>query len=609
MCQVKRPVQLADVWCAGPLSRHRRGGFMAWRNPHHVVAGAMNAGSLRSRTSFVAVLVAVLLLMQAACGTGAGHKAVPPRSSASIQVNPEKAASLRLRNGFRLEVPAGAVTRAGRLTVTAGAAPSSAPPPSLELAGPVYELRLHGADLRSPVKISIPVPLSQQKGIDAGPDAVVLAYYDSAAGQWRWRAATYDRANRTLSADIPHLSDWAAMKLIPQQVLDAIHGALLGFLGVANSPRPDCPGSSLLASSGVHVTADTGDLVAWCPDVTRSGVVLRIVSNRTYALEADYKSDWSATLAGPVDPVTSAILREIPALSLRAGGPGVHTSIIPGGAELDVKPQPGTSARVLIAPSAEGIFIDALTYAATTLAMVYSRLPGAATATAVKTGEVIGEMFTDGGCVEELRAAYQNPDVSTSQAAGELFRGLTDVAAACLAKYWPRVYQASGPGVAFITSVLLWAADGIKLTVTDLHALVDTAFNPLGAHLDVRSLPLPEFYYADAVLPEVIYISPAYPKKLAIDNQDWVSIQSLDTWSPESMIMTGILHQTSALRPAVTFQVRVVATDPRTCALQKYQLGSTLPAQAYVYGNISVSARSGNPPSYLVGDSVFKVCR
>ena len=586
---------------------------MARENPQHSASGAVNAVARRPRLPLVAVLMVVLLLMQAACSTAAQHNAAPPRSTASVQVDPQKSATLRLRNGFRVLVPAGAVTRGGRLSVTAR--PAFMPtPPSMELAGPVYELRLHGAALRHAVKISIPVPVPQQRGIAAGPDVVMLSYYDPVAGQWRSSPAIYDLASRTLSADIPHLSDWAAMKLNPQRILDAMHSALLGFLGVANSPPPDCHGRASLPSSGVQVTADTGDLVSWCPDVTSTGVVLRIVSKRTYALEASYLSDWSATLAGPVDPVTREILKRIPVITPRASGPGVHTSIIPGGAELDVQPQPGTSGRVLIGASGEGIFIDALTYAATTLAMVYGRLPGTAATTAVNTSEVISDMFTDSGCVKELGAAYGNPDVSTSQAAGGLFRSLTDVAASCLAKYWPKVYQVSGPSAAFIASVLLWAADGIKLIVTDLHAIVDTAFNPLGSHIDLRSLLLPEFYYADAVLPEALYASPAYPRELAIDNHEGIAIQSLDTWLPESMIMTGILSYDEcrpdcAAGPIVTFPVRVVATDPRTCDLQTYQSGSTLPAQAYVYSKVTVSVLSGSPPSYLVGDSVFKVCR
>lgn len=124
---------------------------------------------------------------------------------------------------------------------------------------------------------------------------------------------------------------------------------------------------------------------------------------------------------------------------------------------------------------------------------------------------------------------------------------------------------------------------------------------------------LPNFYYADAVLPEVLYSSPTYPKELAIDNHEGIAIQSLDTWNPETMIMTGILDHDEcqpdcAAGPIAKFPVRVVATDPQTCALLRNQSASTLPAQAYVYTRITVTPLSGNPPPYLVGDSVFKAC-
>jgi hypothetical protein len=127
------------------------------------------------------------------------------------------------------------------------------------------------------------------------------------------------------------------------------------------------------------------------------------------------------------------------------------------------------------------------------------------------------------------------------------------------------------------------------------------------------SLPLPDFYYADAVLSEILYVSPTYPRELAIDNHEGIAIQSLNAWGPDSMIMTGVLthdecQPSCAAGPIVTFPVQVVATAPRTCTLQVDQLGSALPEQAYVYSKISVYALSGNPPSYLVGDSVFKAC-
>ena len=123
---------------------------------------------------------------------------------------------------------------------------------------------------------------------------------------------------------------------------------------------------------------------------------------------------------------------------------------------------------------------------------------------------------------------------------------------------------------------------------------------------------LPDFYYANAVLPEKLYISPTYPKELAIDNHDGIAIQALDAWGPASMTMTGVLtydecQPDCAAGPTVTFPVQVIATAPRTCTLQVDQQGSTLPEKAYVYNEITVKALSGNPPTQLVGNSVFKV--
>jgi pimeloyl-ACP methyl ester carboxylesterase len=127
------------------------------------------------------------------------------------------------------------------------------------------------------------------------------------------------------------------------------------------------------------------------------------------------------------------------------------------------------------------------------------------------------------------------------------------------------------------------------------------------------SSPLPDFYYANAVLPETLYVSPTYPKELAIDNHDGIAIQAMDAWSPTSMTMTGVLSYDEcrpdcAAGPTVTFPAQVVATAPHTCTLQVDQQGSTLPEKAYVYSDITVKALSGNPPAQLVGNSVFKVC-
>jgi hypothetical protein len=100
---------------------------------------------------------------------------------------------------------------------------------------------------------------------------------------------------------------------------------------------------------------------------------------------------------------------------------------------------------------------------------------------------------------------------------------------------------------------------------------------------------------------------------MGIDNHDWITIQSVKAWLPDSMVMAGVLNYDScqpdcASGQEVTFPVQVLATVPLTCAVQIGAVGSTSSEQAYVYSKITVNALSGNPPSFLVGNSVFRVC-
>jgi hypothetical protein len=383
----------------------------------------------------------------------------------------------------------------------------------MTLSGPVYDLHLTGTVLGGHADLTVPVPVPRAGGIAAGPNAALLVYYDAAAGRWQPAAASYNPATRTLSATVGHLSVWPVLQISAQQALAAAASALKGFFGVADSAQPACPGSGRLTTLGVKVTSDPGDLVRWCAEDSGTGPVLRIASNRTYAMEADYRSDWSASLAGSIDPLTAAIVKSLPALSLRASGPGVSTSIIPGGQELDVSAGSGTSGIVLLSPSVEGIIVDAMLYAADTLAMTFGDIPGASRSDPEKTAKAIAMAIEDGKCVAQMDAVVQNPDVSTPQAAGTIFRDFTDVAAGCLGMYWPAAYGISGAVAAFITGAALWLADGIKLIVTDGHAIIDTGVYWQGYHIYLRSIstsPIPDFYYVSAVEPENLYKNPAY---------------------------------------------------------------------------------------------------
>jgi surface antigen len=125
--------------------------------------------------------------------------------------------------------------------------------------------------------------------------------------------------------------------------------------------------------------------------------------------------------------------------------------------------------------------------------------------------------------------------------------------------------------------------------------------------------PLPGFYYETIWAPQKIYLNPAYPKRMGIDNHDWITIQRVGTWLPDRMVMAGTLNYDNcqpdcASGQELTLPVRVLAKAPQRCAVQIGPTGSTSSEVANVYSQITVEAVSGHPPSSLLGSSVFKVC-
>ena len=189
------------------------------------------------------------------------------------------------------------------------------------------------------------------------------------------------------------------------------------------------------------------------------------------------------------DPITGEILKILPTVSLKVSGPGVRTVLIPGGQQVNVVPQAGTSAYVLITPGVEGIFVDALLYAADTLAMTYDDIPNVPKANESATAKALASAFENTRCLAEMDAVVQNPDISTPQAAGGIFRSFADIALGCTADTWASAYGLTGVEAAFAASTFLWLVNGIKLVFDDLQALIDTAVYWQGYHIDVRWSP------------------------------------------------------------------------------------------------------------------------
>jgi hypothetical protein len=423
-----------------------------------------------------------MALIASACG--ARDVSVPvAASSAAVRVTPGHSAWLHL-DGLVVTVPAQGVSRPGTLSARRITAPAAAPP-GLVLAGPAYDLQLNGTALTGPVQLAVPVPAPATTGASSGPEGGLLVYYDAAAGRWRPVNAGYNPSTGMLTAISGHLSIWSVLRLSAPAALAAVKTELAGFFGIPDLAQPSCPDSGQLARLGVTVTADGGDLVNWCAGDTGTGAVIRVASNRDYAVEADYPSSWPVRRLGRPDPVSEQILTSLPALSLRAGGPQVHTSIIPAGDEIQAAPPPGASGTILIVPSPEGIIYDAILFGVDTLALTYSDIPGVPTATAQQTDEAVADLFQSRDCTTQLRAVASN--ALTQANAGAMFRSLVEIAVGCLGKYWPAVTGVNGSQGAVLVSTALWLANATKIIFDTEQAAIDTAVYWPGYHIYVQS--------------------------------------------------------------------------------------------------------------------------
>lgn len=446
--------------------------------------GTPCSAGARALTLSVTAVVAMALIASGCDGQGVSGPSAA--RSGTVRVTPGHSASVHL-DGLVVTVPADGVSRPGTLSARRITAPAAAPP-GMVLAGPAYDLQLSGTMLQRPVQLTVPVPAPAATGMAAGPDGGLLVYYDAAAGRWLPVNASYNPATRMLTAASTHLAAWTVLRPSAPVALAAIKNELAGFFGVPDFAQPSCPDSGQLADLGVTVSADPGDLVTWCAGDTGTGAVIRVASNRDYALEADYPSSWSMRRLGSADPVSQQILTSLPALSLRAGGQGVHTSIIPAGDEIEVAPPAGQSGTILIVPSAEAIIYDAVLFGVDTLAMTYSDIPGVPKATAQETDQAIAGLFQSRDCITQMRAVASS--ALTQANAGVMFRSLVDIATGCLGEYWPAVIGVSGSQGALLVSTALWLADATKILSGTERAAIDTAIYWQGYHIDVESSSL-----------------------------------------------------------------------------------------------------------------------
>jgi hypothetical protein len=176
--------------------------------------------------------------------------------------------------------------------------------------------------------------------------------------------------------------------------------------------------------------------------------------------------------------------------------------------------------------------------------MTFGDIPGASGTDPAKTAKAVALAFEAEGCLNEMKAVAQNPDVSTPQAAGGVVRSFTDVAASCLADTWTAAYGVSGFMAPFYVGTLLWLADGIKLITTDLHSLIDSAIYWQGYHIYVASSqgsgPSPSPPTPTPQVTPTVPVTPApQVTPTPAGTTETIAVSSTTGWQPTNIYLTG----------------------------------------------------------------------
>jgi hypothetical protein len=491
---------------------------------------------------------------------------------------------VRLAGGTRLVIPPGAVSGNGRLIARVGNAQegtnlslegqAGAAKPVLAAAGSQVSFELSDATLVHSAVLTMPVDPAalQQAGSAASePDAVWLAFYDTVGHRWQYVGGRYDSVTHSVSAEVTHFSLWAPFTFAWQQIGTELQQGLKDLL-LQRATLAPCPGVNGVAVSDSG--GPDGPIIGCASQADANQLTVTITSNRGYAMIVPTPSD---ATPGPREYTDyTEFLRTQPDAVKKLGGE-------------------------YLAPT------ESLTY---TMPLHGSPVVFGAAAS-VKT-----YVLDVGILVTRLMLNTRS-------------LGLSDCILDSAASSGPLPLSAAPKLLVECIPILGGVAKDALTALGDYVAARAFATEYVGAVLDLngdarsnfsgtvritrQSLPLPGFYYATIWEPQKIFIDPAFPERMGIDNHDWITIQSVNTWLPGSMTMTGVLNYDNcqpdcASGQEVTLPVHVLARVPQTCTVQIGAAGSTSPQEAYVYSEISVNALRGNPPSFLVGNTVFKVC-
>jgi len=349
----------------------------------------------------------------------------------------------------------------------------------VRLLGSTYHFEVEHSRLTGQVTLALPV-----SGVASGTAPVWLAYFNGKTGRWVPVPSRYDRKTHTVTGTSTHLSVWSVIGLDTAKVTEPLAQAVKGFFGIADAAQPSCPGSA--SAAGIKVSSSSGDLVKWCAGTNSGQAVLRVTNNHGYAVEVDFPQTWSITRVGRVDDWETRLLDNISSW-LSPQPNGQRAIVVPGGGEIQFTVPAGASGEAVAKPSGQSVLASAFILGVETLAMTYDDLPGWPSSKPSQLTRVVRLVDHSHSCVSAGESLIRNSTVS-ARSLGTLIRSDTDLATDCLGQEWETGFGLTGGIASAAISVLLWAADAIKLLVNDTLALVNAVRYLMGYQIVVRLL-------------------------------------------------------------------------------------------------------------------------
>jgi hypothetical protein len=287
------------------------------------------------------VLVSVGLVGLTACTHDAGGAGSTPAAKATGVPIGAGATGTAAVGGFRVTVPASAVTGTGRLTaVQSSNLPASAA--GVKRIGTGVHVDLGGAGLRGLATVSFDISPRWNKNV------IPVVVWQDGAGGWRWLPTDWKPGRTTVTAQTDHFSDGFLGGLdIGAEAREAANRLGTWFTGRAGVAQPACAGQDA-ARARLQITSGSGDSVKWCLGNEGGQTVLKIANNRITYTEISYPKNWKV-IAGQRFGVSLSALADfaVTKFSDALQRPGYETILVQGGKTVEFSVPAGSQAKVI----------------------------------------------------------------------------------------------------------------------------------------------------------------------------------------------------------------------------------------------------------------------